>query len=210
MSDRQRLRKQLRQARRELAPRWRARATATTLSHVRSHHRYLRSRRIALYAGADGELCPMGLVADALARKKTVYLPVLHPFRRGRLMFCAWRPGTPLRRNRFGIREPVPDAANLIPLRHLDLVLVPLLGFDDHGNRLGMGGGYYDRSFAFRKRFARWRQPFLLGIGFELQRVHRLEQRSWDVTLDAVVTETGYRSTSGRIRKPPQATRDTT
>jgi 5-formyltetrahydrofolate cyclo-ligase len=198
MSDLQRLRKQLRQARRELAPRDRARATATTLSRIRSHHRYLRSRHIALYVGVGGELCPMVLVADALARNKTVYLPVLHPFRRGRLMFCAWRPGAPLRRNRFGIQEPVPNASNLIPPRHLDLVLVPLLGFDDLGNRLGMGGGYYDRSFAFRKRFARWRRPFLLGIGFELQCVHRLEDRPWDVALDAVVTESGYRAIPSR------------
>jgi len=208
MNKLQTLRKQLRQARRDLSPQVRAHATARALAHIRTRRRYLSSRRIALYIGVDGELCPMDLVPDALSRRKTLYLPVLHPFRPGRLMFCAWHPGQPLRVNRFGIQEPVPNASNLIWPRHLDMVLVPLLGFDDQGNRLGMGGGFYDRTFAFRRPSGVWRHPYLVGIGFELQRVRRLEERPWDVALDAVVTEVGYRTHRSRIATAPDRCRD--
>jgi len=73
----------------------------------------------------------------------------------------------------------------------LDLVIMPLLGFDPRGGRLGMGGGYYDSHFAFRRHGWRHRKPWLLGLGYDVQRCDRLVLNPWDVPLDAVLTESG-------------------
>ena len=193
MTDLKALRRRLRQARRDLSASERRAASGAALARVRRLPRFLRARRIALYAGVDGEICPLPLVDHVIASGKTAYLPLLHPIRSGRLLFCAWRSGDRLRRNRFGIAEPIPTARNLTDARELDLVIVPLLGFDDLGHRLGMGGGFYDRTFAFRRRNPSLHRPYLLGLAFELQRTDALASRPWDVDLDAVATEAGVR-----------------
>ncbi|MFK3651006.1 5-formyltetrahydrofolate cyclo-ligase [Lysobacter enzymogenes] len=114
-------------------------------------------------------------------------LPVLHEDQR--LRFAPWRPGDDLVANRFGIPEPaVADSSLLLP-EDMSLIVLPLVGFDARGHRLGMGGGWYDRSFAFRQR--RPAPPWLVGAAFELQRVERLDAADWDVALDAVCTEAG-------------------
>jgi 5-formyltetrahydrofolate cyclo-ligase len=116
---------------------------------------------------------------------------VLHPARAGHLGFARWRPNARLIRNRFGIAEPLGTSAARIEPRALDLVLVPVVGFDKAGNRLGMGGGYYDRSFAFALRRAT-RRPCLIGVAFDCQRVGGLPARPGDVPLDGVVTPRAY------------------
>ena len=188
MTDPNTLRRQLRQARRNLTERERANAAEAALARIQKLGRFNKARYVALYVGADGELCPSPLADHAAAQGKTFCLPVLHPFSAGRLMFCAWKAGERLRNNRFGIPEPIPSAANLVSPRQLDLVITPLLGFDELGHRLGMGGGYYDRTFAFRRRHPRWRRPFMLGLAHEVQKTTHLESQPWDVPLDAVVT----------------------
>lgn len=112
-------------------------------------------------------------------------LPVLHED--GRLRFAPWRPGAALVANRFGIPEPdVTDDALLQP-QDLALVVTPLVAFDRHCHRLGMGGGWYDRSFAFRKDGTT--TPLLVGAAFESQRVDALDPATWDIPMDAVCTE---------------------
>jgi len=189
MTDLQQLRRQLRRARLALSPEAHAAARKEALARIRRHPRFRRARRIAGYFGSKGELDPMPLLEYAVALGKRCYLPVLHPFLPGQLWFYRWRPGDPLMPNRFGILEPRPRRSGLIPARRLDLVIVPLLGFDSDCHRLGMGGGYYDRSFAFVRRLTHARRPFLLGLAHESQRVARLEAQPWDVTLDAVATD---------------------
>ena len=73
--------------------------------------------------------------------------------------------------------------------RQLDVVIAPLVAFDESLNRLGMGGGYYDRTFAFRKRARVLRRPVLIGVAYSFQRVDRLQPENWDVPLDVVITE---------------------
>jgi 5-formyltetrahydrofolate cyclo-ligase len=101
-----------------------------------------------------------------------------------------------LRDNRLGIAEPQGSAT--LGARWLDLVFLPLLGFDRGGLRLGTGGGYYDRAFAFRQLRRSWHAPRLVGLGYAFQEVEGLTAAAHDVLLDAVVTEEGViRCTTG-------------
>jgi 5-formyltetrahydrofolate cyclo-ligase len=108
------------------------------------------------------------------------------------LRFAPWRSGEPLAPNRFGIPEPAVGADALIELARMALVLVPLVGFDTDGRRLGMGGGWYDRAFAYRigaPGVPARRPPWLVGTAFASQQVEALTAEPWDVGLDAVCTE---------------------
>ena len=132
----------------------------------------------------DGEPSLEDLVDAARRRRKRLYVPVL----RGMTMsFAELVPGGTLAANFFGIMEP--KLGSRIDARKLDLVLTPLVAFDDRGVRIGVGRGYYDRAFKFLRHRAHWRRPKLLGVAYELQRVGPLAPNSWDVPLWGVVTE---------------------
>ena len=151
--------------------------------------------RIAIYLPANGELDPSPIADICRHSSKQLYLPVLHPFRHGRLFFCAWKEHAQLQPNRFGILEPACHGNTRIPLRSLDLILVPLVAFDASGQRVGMGGGFYDRTLGKARINSTWKRPYLIGIAHELQRVPAITTQPWDVQLDAVVTDAGvYRS----------------
>ena len=188
MTDQQTLRRHLKQARRGLDPDIAALAQREALQRLQHLPAFRRARRIGGYAGSNGEIDPISLLHDTASQGKRAYLPVLHPFRPGRLWFCRWLPGERLWPNRFGILEPASRRDHILPARRLDLVIVPLLGFDIACHRLGMGGGYYDRTFAFLNQRRRIRRPMLIGLAHELQLVDRLDPQPWDVQLDAVVT----------------------
>jgi len=115
---------------------------------------------------------------------KTCCLPVL---RAGELLFFPYQHGDELKKNQFDIPEPV-DRTNQIEADQLDLVLLPLVAFDGVGYRLGTGGGYYDKTFAFRKKSAK-PVPLLVGLGYDCQRAAPLPADPWDIMLDAVLTE---------------------
>ena len=190
MLDKSQLRKRLRRERASLSPRERNVASRASARQLLRTPAFLRARRIAVYHANGNELDPTPLVVAARALGKQCYLPVLHPFLHGKLVFAPWHAHTAMRPNRFGIPEPAGRERRL-PARRLDLVIVPLLGFDRQGVRLGMGGGYYDRTFAFRNRCTAWRKPLLVGFAYAFQRVEHLPNKPWDIRLDAVVTEDG-------------------
>lgn len=159
------------------------------LHHALAGQRFFRTaKRLAFYQAIDGEIDPFLLLAEALSRGQACFLPVLHPFRHGRLLFVRYREGDPLQPNRWGIAQPRLLAHRLVSPRWLDVVLVPLVGFDADGNRLGMGKGFYDRTFSFRARSGR-RRPLLIGLAHECQRVEALERQAWDVRMDAIVSD---------------------
>lgn len=140
---------------------------------------------VAGYWAMDGEI-PLHAWQLRLPRGLRYCLPVLHRDRS--LRFAPWAPGAPLGPNRYGIPEPeVPEAALLAPAQ-LDLVVVPLVAFDTRCHRIGMGGGWYDRSFAFRA--TRPAPPYLVGAGFAFQQTGPIPAEAWDVALDAVCTDT--------------------
>lgn len=115
----------------------------------------------------------------------TYCLPMLHAD--GRLRFAPWKPGDALVTNRYGIPEPDVDSNHALAPRDMALVVLPLVGFDARCHRLGMGGGWYDRSFAFRQ--VEPPPPWLAGAAFESQRLDAIANESWDVRLDAVCSE---------------------
>ncbi len=182
------LRKRLRQARCALSPRQQEIA-AHRLYHRVSSQRFFRfARRIAFYLATDGEIDPALLLADALSRGVQCYLPCMHPHRPRSLLFLRYREGDTLVPHRWGMQEPSLRRAKPLPARFLDLVFVPLVGFDASGNRLGMGKGIYDRTFWFRTRAGR-NLPRLVGLAHECQRVERVENQAWDVAMDRIESD---------------------
>lgn len=147
------------------------------------------AQRIAVYLSADGELDTQVLIGRAWKMGKQIYLPVLLPQGENRLWFARYEPDTPLRPNRFDILEPTRPARTRIAPLALDLVVTPLVAFDTHGHRLGMGGGFYDRSFAYLLRHRSWLRPRLIGLAYDFQKQSTLPSETWDVPLHAVATD---------------------
>lgn len=182
--DRATLRRELRQRRRESPAAERVAAAERLADRLAALPFSRQDGYVAGYWAMDGEIA---LHAWQLRLPVTVVycLPVLHE--EGRLRFAPWRPGAALVANRYGIPEPdVPDGA-LLAADAMDMVVVPLVAFDRRGHRLGMGAGWYDRSFAFRS--VSTPPPWLVGASFAMQQVDTLPAEAWDVALDAVCTE---------------------
>lgn len=187
MTERERLRAQLRAQRERLAPAERIAAAAGVAAALEQLPEFIVDERVAGYWAVGGEV-PLHVALAALtARGQTYCLPVLDAAQA--LRFAPWRQGVALQANRYGIPEPQCSPADLLAPAALDLVLVPLVGFDRSGHRLGTGGGYYDRSFAFLKGVARPAQPILVGIGYSFQELSALPARDWDIQMDFVATE---------------------
>jgi 5-formyltetrahydrofolate cyclo-ligase len=183
------LRRRLRAQRNALSTEERTLAAQRLAAHLVATRPFLVSRRIAGYLPHDGEIDTASIIEHILRMRKNCYLPVLSRLSADRLWFAEFRPGTKLAPNRYGIPEPVAPARDLVRAQELDLILLPLVGFDAAGNRLGRGGGFYDRSLEFLRLRRRWRKPHLLGIAYDFQRVDRLPAHSWDVRLAGIVTD---------------------
>ena len=189
---RTRLRHEMRVRRRRLSQGERSAAARHFARHLAPLLRP--GKRIALYLPHDAEADPEVIIRRARQRDCTLYLPYITNYRRGRMRFLRFDPDTRLRTNRHGILEPDPAHAPDIAVHQLDLVLLPLVAFDDHGWRLGSGAGFYDRHLHRLRRERRWRRPRLIGLAYEFQRVARLQSAPWDVPMDAVLTPLGLRT----------------
>jgi 5-formyltetrahydrofolate cyclo-ligase len=181
------LRQSIRRQRRALTPAAATRCARQLAHHARHHRLVTGSHHIAAYLAADGEMDPLPLMHELWSLGKHIYLPVLVTFSHQKLWFAKFEPGDELVYNRYGIPEPL--RRRLIKPCALDLVLAPLVAFDTAGHRIGMGGGYYDRSFAFLLQRNHWRKPRMLGIAYEFQRLSAIRPNAWDVPLDAIATE---------------------
>jgi 5-formyltetrahydrofolate cyclo-ligase len=187
-SVRKSLRAELRAKRRAVPPEQRAEAARLVARHVDRAFRLRAGKRVAIYAAMREELDTTPLIELALARRCRVFLPRIDR-RTVQVDFHELLPGAPQTTNHLGILEPTGTAS--VPARWLDLVLMPLVGFDERGARLGMGGGYYDRTFAFRNVHSTWRGPLLVGIAYSFQQLPAVACAAHDVRMDAVVTEKG-------------------
>ena len=151
--------------------------------------------RIAAYSALPWELDAAPLVALAESRGCRVFVPRIDRRRTSAAMRFVPLRG-PMAVNRLGIAEP--QVHDPLGARWLDVVFLPLLGFDRRGVRLGSGGGFYDRAFAFRQLRRSWHAPRLVGLAYAFQEVERIDAAAHDVLLDAVVTEEGLvRCTTG-------------
>ena len=186
------LRKQLRERRQRLGAEAQAQAGKQLLETIRKENIIDGSQHIALYLANDGEIDPAPLVQWLWRQGIQCYLPVLHPEAKNRLLFFAYDNSTPLKTNRFGIHEPViSEHAQPMAPEKLDLVFMPLTGFDEQGQRLGMGGGFYDRTFEFTSKSGK---PRLIGLAHECQKVDDTLPSSWDIPMQGVVTDQRFYS----------------
>lgn len=183
LSDRAALRRQLRQRRREIPAADRIAAAEKLAEHLLALPFAPKTGYVAGYWAMDGEIA-LHVWQLRLPAALVYCLPVLHE---DRLRFAPWRSGDPLVSNRYGIPEPDLSPDSLLDADAMSLVVAPLVGFDARGHRLGMGAGWYDRSFAFRRERAA--PPWLVGAAFAAQKIADLATEPWDVPLDAVCTE---------------------
>jgi 5-formyltetrahydrofolate cyclo-ligase len=184
------LRKELRSRRRQLPAADHALRSNLAASSITRLAAFRPGARVAVYLPFDRETNTAALLIAARRRRVRIYVPVIESRRHARLRFYPLAGKT--RRGVFGISVPHGAARrHTVAPRWLDLIVVPLVGIDGQGRRLGMGGGFYDRALAFRRCRRHWRGPHLVGLAFECQRAADVFAEAHDVRLDAVATERG-------------------
>jgi len=193
MTSRKQLRQSIRRQRCAIGLREAGSCAEQLAQHVCAGRFAHNSRHIAAYLASDGEIDPLPLIQRLWQLGKKLYLPVISPFSKNKLWFARFEPGDRLVFNRYGIPEP--ERRRLIKPCNLDLVFTPLVAFDTKGHRLGMGGAFYDRSFAFLGKRTRLHKPKLVGLAYEFQKQDTIRVNSWDIPLNAVVTETAIHRT---------------
>lgn len=188
-SERRALRQQLKQARTDLSEAFQRQAAQQLIEQVLGQTWLKHCSRVAIYHSFGAELDTGPLLSALLDAGKRLCLPVLHPFAKGHLLMLEYTASTPLHLNTYGILEPQLDARRVVPLVELDCIFTPLVGFDDYGNRLGMGGGYYDRTLA---GWAQGRYPQLqvCGLAHDCQKAAHIPVQAWDVPLPRIITPT--------------------
>lgn len=144
---------------------------------------YKAANHVAAYIAILGEISVENIIRTGSSEGKTFYLPIL---RGDAMAFAPWQPDAPLLKKKFGLLEPDCAESEWIDPTDLDLVLTPLVVFDHHGNRIGQGGGFYDRTFEFTRSSAK---PILIGVAHDSQREESLTPQSWDIPLDVIATE---------------------
>lgn len=184
---RQQLRRDMRRRRQTLSHAEQLAASRRFARRLSSSLIFRRARHVGLYLAADGELDPLPALLGADNANRTLYLPVLPKHADAVLHFVRWTPGEPLIANRYGIGEPAIQGRRLTPLWRLDLLLLPLVAFDTDGNRLGMGGGFYDRALAALPRQPK--RPHLLGVAHHFQKAGKLPLAPWDQPLNEIITD---------------------
>ena len=197
----------MRAQRRSLSPAEHRRRSKLAAKAVAALPVFGAGKRIALYLPFDRETDTHVLIAAARRRGARVFVPVIVDRRRGRIRFYPLGGG--MRRGTFGIAVPA-RLRHPMPPRWMNLIVIPLVGVDGAGRRLGMGGGFYDRALEFRRHRRYWPGPQLIGLAFDCQRTDSCFAESWDVRLDALATESGleqYRRSAGESLAPEIGTR---
>lgn len=186
------LRKSLRQQRQKLS--WQQQKQHETLAcqHLLSSPYLEKAKKVAVFLSQDGELGTRSVI-EALWQQSQIelYLPALETQPNWHMGFSPYRKDSKMQNNRFNIPEPDVSFEQHQSGEEMDLVLMPLVGFDLKGNRLGMGGGFYDRTFEFKLKKPQLKKPLLIGWAHACQQVEQLPNEPWDVPLDAIITENG-------------------
>jgi len=186
MHSRTTLRETIRTRRNNLSSEDQQQASELLLKRLSAHPKVQSSQTIALYLANDGELDPILFIKWCWQQGKQVYLPVLHPFSSGHLLFLLFEDNSIMKKNHYGIYEPKLEVNKVCPLDQLDVLCTPLVAFDNSGARLGMGGGFYDRTLA------NWQQHqvYPIGLAHECQLVDEIPVEYWDIPLPEILTPT--------------------
>lgn len=182
------LRTQLQQQRNALTQQQQMQASQQICQHITPTNCFKTAQKIAFYTPVNGEANPLFLQQD---NEKSYYLPVISSQKKHALLFVKITAKTCYQNNQYAIPEPIYSEKETLPAEALDLVIMPLVAVDKAGNRMGMGGGYYDRSFAFRKKQG-IKTPQLLGFAYDFQLINQVIAEPWDVPLDFIATEKGF------------------
>lgn len=184
-NQRQQLRKNIRNQRQQLSAKIQQQAATDIATTVLVSDIIVSGQHIALYLANDGELDTYPLIQALWQLGKSVYLPVLHPFVAGYLLFVRYDKDTLLYPNKFGIPEPLAACHRLIPVQQLDIIFPPLVAFDAAGNRLGMGGGFYDRTLS---QLSPDSPCQVIGLAHNCQQVDAVPGEAWDIPLKQIIT----------------------
>jgi 5-formyltetrahydrofolate cyclo-ligase len=183
---RSQIRSQVRSVRRNLSGLQQKQDAAKLVQRLIKHPKIIAAQKIALSLAHDGEIDTFEFIHWCWANKKQVYLPVVHPFSQGHLLFLQYTIDSEMVLNRYGIYEPKLEQLHSSPIKALDLIFTPLVAFDQQGNRIGMGGGYYDRMLApwYKEKTG----PYPIGLAHDCQLVNNLPIEEWDVPLPEIIT----------------------
>ena len=203
MNNRAHLRKLIRQRRQALSNAEQQQASQLLLQQLSVHTKIQQAQHIAIYLANDGELNPELFIQWCWQQNKHVYLPVIHPFSKGHLLFLHYTPQTVMVKNHYGISEPKLDVRHLCQVQQLDLLCTPLVAFDIKGARLGMGGGFYDRTLEkwYKQYLAKVQNPvkntplhslYPIGIAHDCQLVDKIPLEQWDIPLPEIITPTQH------------------
>jgi 5-formyltetrahydrofolate cyclo-ligase len=184
----------MRRLRRDLPPRDRMRLSLRAAHRLAALGFLKAGARVAVYQATRGEMSTDPLTRIAANRGCRLYVPRVMSRRTARMMFVPLAP--PFQTNRYGILEPV-NLRGAVSARWLDLVIAPLVAFDDSGTRLGSGAGYYDRALAHLALRKTWLKPTIVGLAYDFQRAGSLVRRAWDIPMQMIVTDRNVYRTNG-------------
>lgn len=183
----QQIRQHYRQIRRQLTAQKQQLYALLLSENIKKLLGFSHDKKIAAYLATQSEISLNPWIVSS--QRQRIYLPMLYESIQPRLRFAPLDAGTRWKQNRFNITEPDTHWGQTLHARQLDMVLLPLVAFDRQGNRMGMGGGFYDRSLAFRNLRHSWKRPQLVGVAYSCQEHSGLPSQHWDVPLDTIITE---------------------
>lgn len=184
----------IRQQRRQLKAAERAALSLQLTSLLSQQTFFIHSNAVACYWPFDGEIDTLPIIKTLWSLNKLCYLPIIDAENK-LVRFAEYTETDLLQKNCYGIAEPSKEKAITL-LQSIDLILLPIVAFDTLGHRLGTGGGYYDRTLHSLRSGPRPAKPLLVGLAYEFQKIDSLQPQSWDVTLDGIITEQQFYSTT--------------
>ena len=177
------LRQEILAKRRQLTAKESAQAGLSILKTIMQMNVFKRTVNVASYISLSGELCTQDMNEYFMTRHH-LCLPYMVTGQKGKMDFYSFKKGDELVENRFHILEPKNQPENLVLEDKIDVIVVPLVAFDNKGNRMGMGGGYYDRMLKKGRK-----DCLVIGVAYEFQQVDKLLVEEWDMPMDIVITE---------------------
>lgn len=190
---RQQLRSSIRKQRSTLSPAFQKAAANKLITQLSTHSKIKYANHIAIYLTNDGELSTAPFINWCWENNKRTYLPVIHPFSKGNLLFIEYDKNTPMKRNQYGILEPKLNVNYIRAPNQINVIFTPLVAFDLQGSRLGMGGGFYDRTLQHwypKYQVNKTALPYPIGLAHECQQVPNIPTESWDIPIPEIITPT--------------------